>query len=80
MGNVLPAMWSFMLAARARGLGTAWTTMHLMQEQAVADIVGIPFDERAAGVPQPARLHDRHRLQAGRRGPIPTRSSTGTRW
>jgi nitroreductase len=44
LGNVLPAMWSFMLAARARGLGTAWTTIHLMMEQAVADIVGIPFD------------------------------------
>jgi nitroreductase len=44
LGNVLPGMWSFMLAARARGLGTAWTTLHLMQEQAVADILGIPFD------------------------------------
>jgi nitroreductase len=44
MGNILPAMWSFMLAARARGLGTAWTTIHLMMEQQVADIVGIPFD------------------------------------
>ena len=43
MGNVLPAMWSFMLAARARGLGTAWTTIHLMQEEQVADVVGIPF-------------------------------------
>jgi nitroreductase len=44
LGNVLPAMWSFMLAARARGLGTCWTTVHLMQEQAVAEVVGIPFD------------------------------------
>lgn len=43
-GNILPAMWSFMLAARARGLGTAWTTVHLMMEQQVADILGIPFD------------------------------------
>lgn len=43
--NVMPAMWSFMLAARARGLGTAWTTVALMQEQRVADIVGIPYDE-----------------------------------
>lgn len=43
MGNVLPAMWSFMLAARARGLGTAWTTVHLMMEQQVADILGIPM-------------------------------------
>jgi len=45
MGNCLPAMWSFMLAARARGLGTAWTTIHLMKEQEVADILGIPFDQ-----------------------------------
>jgi nitroreductase len=44
LGNILPAMWSFMLAARARGLGTAWTTIHLAMEQAVADIVDIPFD------------------------------------
>jgi nitroreductase len=43
-GNILPAMWSFMLAARARGLGTAWTTLHLLHEQAVAELLGIPFD------------------------------------
>jgi len=42
--NVMPAMWSFMLAARARGLGTCWTTVHLMMEQAAADVLGIPFD------------------------------------
>ena len=45
MGNVLPGMWSFMLAARARGLGTAWTTVGLFKEQEIADVVGIPFDE-----------------------------------
>ena len=45
MGNVLPGTWSFMLAARARGLGTAWTTVGLMMEQAIAEVVGIPFDE-----------------------------------
>jgi nitroreductase len=45
LGNILPAMWSFMLAARARGLGTAWTTLHLMMEQQVADVVGIPYAE-----------------------------------
>ncbi len=44
MGNILPGMWSFMLAARARGLGTAWTTISLMMEKEVADIVGIPYD------------------------------------
>lgn len=45
MGAIIPAAWSFMLAARARGLGTCFTTLHLMFEQEVADILGIPFDE-----------------------------------
>ncbi|MFM7046003.1 MAG: nitroreductase family protein [Ilumatobacteraceae bacterium] len=45
MGNVLSAMWSFMLAARARGLGTCWTTVHLFMEQQAAELLGIPFDE-----------------------------------
>jgi nitroreductase len=40
----LPAMWSFMLAARARHLGTAWTSMHLSRERDVAEILGIPHD------------------------------------
>jgi nitroreductase len=44
-GSIIPAAWSFMLAARARGLGTCWTTIHLMQEKAVAEILGIPYDE-----------------------------------
>ncbi|MEO5723444.1 MAG: nitroreductase family protein [Ilumatobacteraceae bacterium] len=44
LGNVMPGMWSLMLAARARGLGTCWTTVHLMQEQAVAAILDIPFE------------------------------------
>ena len=44
LGNVMPAMWSLMLAARARGPGTCWTTLHLMQEQAVAEILGLPFE------------------------------------
>jgi nitroreductase len=47
LGNILPATWSFMLAARARGLGTAWTTIHLMQEQKVAELLGIPYDKVA---------------------------------
>ncbi len=44
-GSILPATWSFMLAARARGLGTAWTTCHLMYEREAADVLGIPFEE-----------------------------------
>ena len=41
-GSVIPAVWNFMLAARSRGLGTAWTTLHLKYELEVADILGIP--------------------------------------
>jgi nitroreductase len=44
-GSVLPAVWSFMLAARARGLGTAWTSIHLFYEREAAQILGIPYDE-----------------------------------
>jgi len=46
-GSILPAFWSFMLAARARGLGTAWTTLHLLREEEAAKILGIPFAEVA---------------------------------
>jgi nitroreductase len=44
-GSILPAVWSFMLAARERGLGTVWTTLHLPQEKEAADLLGIPFDQ-----------------------------------
>jgi nitroreductase len=45
-GSLLPAVWSFMLAGRERGLGSAWTTIHLLSngEERVAEILGIPFD------------------------------------
>lgn len=41
-GSIFPAAWSFMLAARARGLGTSLTTLHLFYEREVAEILGIP--------------------------------------
>ncbi len=41
-GSLLPAAWSYCLAARARGLGTAWTTLHLQREADVAEVLGIP--------------------------------------
>jgi len=40
-GSILPAVWSFMLAARARSLGTAWTTLHLRSEHEAAQLLGI---------------------------------------
>jgi nitroreductase len=53
LGNILPGMWSFMLAARARGLGTAWTSMHRAREQDVAGILGIPYERVAQAVLTP---------------------------
>ena len=44
-GSIIPAVWSFMLAARARGIGTAWTTLHLFFEKEIAELLGIPYDE-----------------------------------
>jgi nitroreductase len=41
-GSLIPAVWSFMLAARARGLGSCYTTLHLTQEKEAAEMLGIP--------------------------------------
>jgi nitroreductase len=49
-GSVLPAAWSYMLAARSYGLGTAWTTLHLSHEREVADILGLPDDVHQAAL------------------------------
>ena len=43
-GSIYPAVWSFQLAARARGLGTALTTLHLLHEREAADVLGLPDD------------------------------------
>ena len=43
-GSILPAAWSFMLALRSRGLGTAWTTIHLFQEKPISELLEIPDD------------------------------------
>jgi nitroreductase len=44
-GSVIQAAWSFQLAARARGLGTCWTTLHLPRERDAAEVLGIPYEE-----------------------------------
>lgn len=43
-GSIYPAVWSFQLAARARGLGTALTTLHLIHEKEAAEVLGLPDD------------------------------------
>lgn len=41
-GGILPAVWSFQLALRSRGLGSAWTTLHLTYEREIGEILGVP--------------------------------------
>jgi nitroreductase len=40
--SVIQSAWSFAVALRARGLGTAWTTAILNAEDDIADLLGIP--------------------------------------
>lgn len=44
-GSVIPAAWNFMLALRSRGLGSAWTTLHLFKEKEAAELLGIPYEK-----------------------------------
>jgi nitroreductase len=44
-GSILPAVWSLHLALRSRGLGSAWTTLHLYREEEAALALGIPYGE-----------------------------------
>jgi nitroreductase len=69
-GSILPAVWSFMLAARARGLGTAWTTVHLEHETEMAELLGIPIDAvtQVALVPVAHTVGDR--FTRARRRPV----------
>ena len=69
-GSILPATWSYMLAARSRGLGTVWTTVHLMWEQDAADVLGIPYEKitQVALIPT-AHTHGTH-FQPSLRKPL----------
>nr|WBO81697.1 nitroreductase family protein [Streptomyces sp. SBE_14.2] len=57
--SLLPAAWSYALAARSRGLVTAWTAVHLDREHEVADLLGLP-----PGVRQGALLPTAHPLRS----------------
>jgi nitroreductase len=65
-GSLLPAVWSFMLALRSRGLGSAWTTLHLVGdgEKQAADVLGIPFEKYSQGGLFPNRLYQGRRLSS----------------
>ena len=60
-GSLLPAVWSFMLALRERGMGSAWTTLHLIDggEAQAAELLGIPVRPVQPGRSVPDRVHRR---------------------
>ena len=68
-GSIFPAVWSFMLAARSRGLGTSLTTVHLEREAEMAELLGIPHDAvtQVALIPVAHTIGDRF-SPAARRG------------
>lgn len=43
--SIVPAVWSFMLAARLRGIGTTWLTGHLVHEREAAQILGVSHQD-----------------------------------
>ena len=43
-GSIFPAVWSFQLALRSRGLGSTFTTAHLLGEARIRDLLGVPPD------------------------------------
>ncbi|TXI49295.1 nitroreductase family protein [Mycolicibacter arupensis] len=49
--SLFPAAWSYCLALRNRGLGSCWTTLHLLGdgERQAAEVLGIPYDEYSQG-------------------------------
>ena len=49
--SLFPAVWSFCLALRSRGLGSCWTTLHLLDdgERQAAEVLGIPYDKYSQG-------------------------------
>ena len=71
-GTIAPAAWSFMLAARARGLGTVWTSLHLFFEEEAAQVLGIPYAEVMQACLIPVAYTQGTRFKPGWREPLET--------
>ncbi|MCA0158789.1 nitroreductase family protein [Tsukamurella sp. M9C] len=70
-GSLLPAAWSLALALRERGLGSAWTTLHLGYEREVAEALGIPATVRQ-GVLLPVAYTKGTDFKLAKRAPLET--------
>jgi nitroreductase len=68
-GSLLPAAWSYQLAARARGLGSAWTTLHLSYEREIGELLGLPPEVRQ-GVLLPTAYYTGETFRPAAREPL----------
>jgi nitroreductase len=70
--SIYPAVWSYMLAARERGLGTCMTTGHLKYEREAALVLGIPYNDVAqvCMIPTAYTIDGNTQFKAARRPPI----------
>ncbi len=75
-GSILPAVWNFMLALRSRGMGSAWTTIHLHREKEMAEVLGIPYGE----VTQAGLFPVAHTIGTGFRPANRAASATSIHW
>ena len=68
-GSILPAVWSFQLALRSRGLGSCFTTLHLAHEAEARELLAIPDDvTQVALLPVAYTVGDD--FSPARRGPV----------
>lgn len=70
--SIIPAAWSFMLAARERGLGTVWTSFHLSWEAEAAELLGIPYDRMMQAALIPVAYTIGQDFKPARREPLET--------
>lgn len=72
--SLFPAAWSFMLALRSRGLGSCWTTLHLLGEgeKQAAEVLGIPYDQYSQGGLFPVAYTKGTDFRPAKREPIET--------
>jgi nitroreductase len=68
-GSILPAVWSLMLALRAHGIGSAWTTLHIMYEKEVAELLGLPEHLTQAAL-LPVAYYSGHDFKPAKRLPV----------
>jgi nitroreductase len=67
--SIYPAVWSFQLALRSRGLGSVLTTFHLLRAAEAASLLGIPDGVLQAGL-VPVAYYTGDDFKPARRRPV----------